>query len=363
MLETVKWGEYKITDLFTPLKSRGKLSKEDFSRDGDVPVYSSDTTNNGVLGFTKKRADYKISEEVPMYLVFGDHTRTMNIAIDDFSVMDNVKVLIPKIANKNIVFFICSSWKKVIPNLGYARHWSIAGKSNIMLPSIKGEINFDFMETFISEFEIDSISKLSAYLNIKGLKDYNLTKEEERVLFEYQNTSFKEFNSLSVFDIKNTKNILSKDIIENSGTTPYLCASSENNAISSYIAYDKNYMDEGNCIFIGGKTFIVSYQENNFYSNDSHNLALYLRNTEKRDKLTQLYLSTCVNKSLGHKYSWGDSISNAKIKKDNISLPVKDNDIDYDSMQILISAIQKLVIKDVVLYCNNKTKTTNNLSS
>ena len=155
--------------------------------------------------------------------------------------------------------------------------------------------------------------------------------------------------------MKNTKNILSKDIVENSGETPYLCASAENNAVSSYISFDGKYLDKGNCVFIGGKTFVVTYQEKDFYSNDSHNLVLYLKNEEKKSKLNQLYLATCINKSLGNKYSWGDSISNRKIQVDRVSLPTQNHEPNYAIMETFISAIQKLVIKDVVLYANRKT--------
>ena len=87
-------------------------------------------------------------------------------------------------------------------------------------------------------------------------------------------------------------------------------------------------------------------------------MTLRLKEESKRRKDIQLYIATCVNKSLGHKYSWGDSISNKKIKNDVISLPcIKDNP-NYDIMPILISAIQKLVIKDVVLYADKKIEAT-----
>ena len=58
----------------------------------------------------------------------------------------------------------------------------------------------------------------------------------------------------------------------------------------------------------------------------------------------------------GHKYSWGDSISNRKIQKDKISLPVKNKKPDYEIMETLIAAIKKLIIKDVVLYVEKKLK-------
>lgn len=210
------------------------------------------------------------------------------------------------------------------------------------------------MENFIADIEVERIEKLDTYLEASGLKDYVLTVEEEEILERFKNQKFDEFNVIDIFDVKNTGNILSRDIIKDSGTTPYLCASSENNGVSSYIAYDEKYLDKGNCVFIGGKTFVVSYQEKDFYSNDSHNLILYLKNEEVKSKLNQLYLASCINKSLGHKYSWDDSISNRKIQKDKVALPIKNHQPNYAIMETFISAIQKLVIKDVVLYVAEK---------
>jgi len=120
--------------------------------------------------------------------------------------------------------------------------------------------------------------------------------------------------------------------------------------VSSYISYDENYLDKGNCVFIGGKTFEVSYQEKDFYSNDSHNLVLYLKNNEKKSKACQLFLASCINKSLGHKYSWGDSISNRKIQKDKIQLPTKNKKIDFDFMESFIAQIEEERIEKLEAY-------------
>lgn len=47
-----------------------------------------------------------------------------------------------------------------------------------------------------------------------------------------------------------------------------------------------------------------------------------------------------------------------QVQNKNIALPIKNNQPDYETMEILISAIKKLVIKDVVLYVNEKINTT-----
>ena len=148
-----------------------------------------------------------------------------------------------------------------------------------------------------------------------------------------------EFRLTDIFVVKNTSNLLASDIIAGSGETPYLCASSENNAVSSYIKYDKEHLEKGNCIFIGGKTFVVTYQSKDFYSNDSHNLALYLK-AGTPSKAAFLYMASCVYKSLHRKYSWGNSISKAKIQEDIITLPVSNGKIDFAFMDSFIAELE-----------------------
>lgn len=159
-----------------------------------------------------------------------------------------------------------------------------------------------------------------------------------------------EFKLVDVFTVKNTSNILAYNIIEGSGTVPYLCASSENNAVSTYIDYDKKYLEKGNCIFIGGKTFVVTYQEEDFYSNDSHNLALYLKEGTK-SKNVFLYTASCIYKSLCSKYSWGNSISRAKIQDDVVTFPITDNGvIDFDFMESFIAELEAERVAELSAY-------------
>lgn len=230
----------------------------------------------------------------------------------------------------------------------------------VSLPVKHGKIDFDFMESLVAELESQLYIELDAYLSVTGLKDTRLSPGEEQAMANYGKVEFKMFAATEIFEIMNTGNILSREIVQDSGRIPYLCASAENNSVKSYIQYDESLINAGNCVFIGGKTFVVSYQGKAFFSNDSHNLALYPRECE-RNRLNLLYLAACVYKSLSHKYSWGYSISRAKIEKDKISLPVKDGKPDYSTMSILISAVQKLVIKDVVAYSDKKLAAAKNI--
>lgn len=160
-----------------------------------------------------------------------------------------------------------------------------------------------------------------------------------------------EFKITDIFDVKNTHNILSNEIVENSGNVPYLCASAEKNGVSTYISYNDDLIDKGNCIFIGGKTFVVTYQENDFFSNDSHNLALYLKFSEKRKKDVQIFIASCITRSVGYKYSWGNSISHKKIQNDYVFLPITpENKIDFDFMEAFIRELEEERIRELAAY-------------
>lgn len=312
--------------------------------------------NNGRKGYIN---------ENPIFLnhgntiAFGQDTATIFYQEKPYFTGDKIKIVKAKderFNKENAQFFIVAMMKSFsLFSWGNSSfNVSILKSTKIQLPTKNGNIDFAFIENFIAELEAQRIAELEAYLITTGLKDYTLTEAEQQALAEFESLEFKEFNVIDIFNVKNTKNILSRDIVENSGITPYLCASAENNAVSSYIAYDTNYLDKGHCIFIGGKTFVVTYQEKDFYSNDSHNLVLSLKKEQELSKKNYLYLATCIYRGLSYKYSWGNSISNKKIQTDRVALPTKNNQPDYALMQTFISAIQKLVIKDVVQYANRK---------
>ena len=148
-----------------------------------------------------------------------------------------------------------------------------------------------------------------------------------------------------------------------SGTTPYLCASADDNAVSSYIDYKSEFKEQGNCIFIGGKTFVVSYQESDFFSNDSHNLALYLSDEENATKPHLLFMASCIAHSLGHKYTWGNSISKQKIETDFVTLPVSaPGEIDFVFMENFIRELEEDRIRELVAYLKSSGLANNKLS-
>lgn len=359
-LQDIEWGEYKLKDLFEKIKVKALNYKtadlpSESTNQFVLPALTAGIQNQGLNNFVPKD-NATILKNVISISANGANTGATFYQNKEFTVLQDAYAIKWKfkddLLTDNLYLYLTASISKTIfGNYEWTNKagWEKIKTQKIQLPIKDGKIDFDFMESFIAELE--------AYLYITGLNDYTLTPQEQKALDDFENLEFEGFNVTDIFKVKNTGNILSRDIIENSGKTPYLCASAENNAVNSYISYNEKYKNEGNCIFIGGKTFIVTYQEKDFYSNDSHNLAFYLKKN-KRNKLNQLYLATCINKSLKYKYSWGDSISNKKVQKDKVFLPANNHQPNYFVMETFISAIQKLVIKDVVLYADRKIAAT-----
>lgn len=196
---------------------RRKIKGEDVAEKGIYPAYSSDRENNGIVGYYST-PEFVCDSNNPVYVIFGDHTRMMSIARNSFSVLDNVKVLRPYIKNTNALLFVFSVWKKQIPNLGYKRHWSIAKECRLRLPTKKGEIDIDFMESFIAELEAERVAELSAYLKVSGLDDYGLSdcmrKTNASLNEKMRNVKWGEYKLGTLFDIETTSSFNVEKLVD-----------------------------------------------------------------------------------------------------------------------------------------------------
>ena len=352
MLSQVEWGEYKIGDLFTLLKGRRKLTKEDLSSNGNITVYSSDTTNNGIMGYTEYCADYIIDQQSPIYLIFGDHTRAMHVATSDFCVMDNVKVLVPNFKKIRSLLFICSAWQKSIPNLGYSRHWSKAKCVKFFLPVKNGEIDFDFMERFIAELEAQRVAELEAYLTATGLKDYKLTVAEQKALDDFENLKWETFNLEKLFG-KSTRGKRLKSDDRIAGDLPFVTAGEADEGISAFIS-NKVEIFEANTTTID--MFGSAKYRNYKYGADDHIAVVH---TEKLSKFAAIFTTAAIHKSShAGQFDYSRNFYAKDADELNILLPVNNNEPDYSAMEVLISAIQKLIVKDVVQYSDRKITAT-----
>ncbi|MDR0300678.1 MAG: restriction endonuclease subunit S [Streptococcaceae bacterium] len=361
----VDWREYRIGDLFEVRK--GKRLPERVLEDtkGNIALISQSTQDNMVARYSGLQGANEIYQGNA--ITFGVNTKGFGFQKGKFYTIADVLFLKADFLNSRNANFIKPIIAKALPQDGWDKIFGLEKMKDlkVKLPTFNNEIAFGYIEEFVETLEAERLQTLEAYLKVTGLKNTVLTDAERESLARLdtvggaESIRWREFNLPDLFSIKNTHNILSRDIVENSGAVPYLTAGQGNNAVGTYISYDESQIDEGNSIFIGGKTFVVTYQERDYFSNDSHNLALYYNEYDKRTKENQLFMATAIYKSLSHLYSWGNSISRSKIQSDIVALPVSaDGEIDFDFVSNLMSAMQKVVIKGVVDWADKRIEKT-----
>ncbi|MBI1702570.1 restriction endonuclease subunit S [Lactobacillus crispatus] len=372
----VKYKEFKLGDLFEIQKVKGinksKLVNPNISTN-EYDYVTRTSLNNGIESTTDFVCDVPYNE--PNTFSLGLLQMTFFYRERSWYAGQFVRKIIPKfkLNTKIALYFntIFSRLSKVLLSVLVRHVDNVFRDSKVRLPVTDAdEIDFNYMEQYIAELEQQRLAELEqqrlaeldSYLKATGLNDYGLTDEDKKIL-AYK-PIFQEFKIVDLFNVVNTHSILKSQVanLEN-GNVPYLTAAEGNNAVLKYINCPKEWIDEGNCVFIGGKTMVVTYQEKDFCSNDSHNLALYFKDSRYKSPLIQQYFVGSVRKALSKKYSWDNSISKAKIRSDSVRLPVVSNtkNLDFNYMEKYIRTIEKLTIAEAVKYKDREILTTESL--
>jgi hypothetical protein len=323
------------------------------------PFYGQATMNNGIISYhqlTNKVLNNKNGK--PTILI---HSNNQNIVYLEtpFYLKDGhgaTSVLQSINLNKLNQMFIIASIDKVIK-----RKYSYNNKATkvelkntvINLPTKNGEIDYDFMESFIAELEAERIMELEAYLLATGLNNYTLTAEEQLVLEEFENVNWGTFNLEKLFG-KSTRGRRLKSADRISGNLPFVTAGESDEGVSAFIGNDVTIFS-GNTITID--MFGSAKYRNYKYGADDH---IAVVNTEKLTKNASIFITTAIHKS-SHtgKFNYGRNFYPKDADELNILLPIKKNkEPNYEITETFISAIHKLVIKDVVLYANRKIDAT-----
>ncbi len=74
-----------------------------------------------------------------------------------------------------------------------------------------------------------------------------------------------------------------------------------------------------------------------------------------------LYFMGAIRKVILERFNYNAKATKIGLKNTVIELPMINDDIDYKFMEDFIKVIQKLVIKDVVLWADKKIETTKNV--
>ncbi|MCB1658770.1 MAG: restriction endonuclease subunit S [Pseudomonadales bacterium] len=356
--------------MFT-IQSNPQLNKDSFSfnENGEYPYFTRTVFNNGIAGYVDYLDDdHKIKGNCLAVGMIGMQFFYMP---HDFYAGQFTKRVIPKsfTLNARLATYFISLLNKnqdALQNILVRDFESFLKKIKIQLPTQNGNIDFAFMEAFIAELEAERIAELEAYLLTTGLKDYNLTKEEEKTLDEFKNIKWGEFRLGVLFEKISTNKLpfkadeLPKEMI-GEYMLPCLTSSFKNQGLNYFVPKDAATILK-NVISIPSNSDIYRayFQSNEFtILSDAYAIRWIFTDIDLSSK-QYLFAVQCINKVTDLSiYSYKNKLGGWNVVKNKyIQLPIKNDKPDYEIMQTLISAIQKLVIKEVVQYADRKIEAT-----
>ncbi|OOC19282.1 restriction endonuclease [Helicobacter pylori] len=388
-LNAIKWGEFSYETIYELQKTTKLLSKKDCVENGKIPLFTSDSKNNGIVGYVNCEPSYKLKNNQCM-VVFGDHTRTFNIAKNDFCIADNVKVLKPiKNFSIRILLFINTMWGKKIIDKGYARHWSLAKTAKIQLPlkptaktQTLEDIDFTFMEKFIAELEQCRLAELEAYLKATGLENTTLSSDEENALNVFNGNHSGGGNtpcgltwqSFRLGDLFEIEKILSfnKDALTQGQDYDYITRTSQNQGVLQTTGFvNAENLNPPFTWSLGLLQMDFFYRKKSWYAGQF--MRKITPKTEIKNKINSRiahYFTTLLNALKRPLLSVLVRDIDKTFREQKIQLPLKPTantqtleDIDFDFMHTLINALMKQTIQGVAEYCGAKIQATKEIIS
>lgn len=366
-MQQVKWGEYKIEDLFSI--SNTLSFNSDVLVDGYEYDYITRTSfNQGILqttGFVNKENINSAGNWSLGLLQMDFFYRKKPWYAGQF-----VRKVIPKFElSDSAILFFTTLLNRLKPTLSSVLVRDVDNtflNSTIQVPiTADGKIDFGFIAEFVAELEAQRIAELATYLQATGLKDYTLTNIEQQLITR-KDIVWKEFQIGRLFEKITTKKLpyKAKDLPKQQigdYTLPCLTSSFMNQGLNYYVP-QKGATILKNVISIPSNSDVYrAYYQSNEFTVLSDAYAIRWKDSTVHISNNQyLFMVMCINKVTNLPiYSYKNKLGGWNVvSKKNILLPTKDGKIDFEYMDTYITAIKKLAIKDVVLYADEKISAT-----
>ena len=364
-LSEVKWGEYRLGDLFE-IQNTLSFNADRLTFGSDFDYITRTSLNQGILqetGFVNKENINEAGTWSLGLLQMDFFYRRKPWYAGQF-----IRKIIPKfeITESSVLFFTTLLNKqkpKLLPVLVRDVDKTFLNIV-IRIPVLgNGKIDFDFISSFIAELEAERIKELEAYLAVAGLKDYDLNEKEELILDSFDKIVWNKFKIGDLLEkaelgIKNktfNKKTDLSTVQDEAHPIPVTNAKFGDNGIMFWARKDDfetismaiDIIQNG--AIATGKVYPQPQETGVLWDSYLLTLKEFLPTKE-----ILFFLTTAIEKSIREKYSYEYKAYWSKVQDEYIMLPSQNGIPDYECMATFISAIQKEVIKDVVLFANRK---------
>ncbi len=382
-LNAIKWGEFKLGDLFEASNGDFDIQKRHINHKGEF-VITAGLSNNGVLG----QSDIKAK-------VFESHSITIDMfgcafyRSFPYKMVTHARVfsLKPKFEiNHKIGLFLSTLFFDYPKKFGYENmcSWAKIKNDKVILPlkptantqTLK-DIDFHFMEKFIAELEQCRLAELEAYLKATGLSNTTLSNDEENALnlFNGKNSgggntpcglTWQSFKLGDLFEIEKTLSF-NKDALTQGQDYDYITRTSQNQGVLQTTGFvNAENLNPPFTWSLGLLQMDFFYRKKSWYAGQF--MRKITPKTEIENKINSRiahYFTTLLNALKRPLLSVLVRDIDKTFREQKIQLPLKPTantqtleDIDFHFMRTLINALMKQTIQGVVQYSNAKIQAT-----
>lgn len=296
------------------------VSDEKYIVDGNCIVLIK--TGQGSVG----EAVYKANRFVASNNVYIARRNGMNRAIGNFLV-----AAINKQANRYSYGYIRNDGR-----LKQEKIWLPVGKDN--------KPDYKLIEQYMEELENNKVENYTKYCkkNIAQIGKIKKIKPLDEI----------QWDAFFINDIFNDpmrgKRIVDKDHIE--GNSPLVSSYGQSNGVTHFIGNNDNIRKFSDCLSIanGGSSAGLSFYHPYTFIASDHVTQCWNKNL---NKYQYLFLSTVITKALMGKYGFSHEISDPRIAREKIMLPItEDGEPDFNYMEQYIKNVMLQKYKEYLDY-------------
>lgn len=177
-----QWKPFYFTEVFTEIQRGKRLKKADHS-EGTVPYVSSTALNNGVDGFISNEGSVRKFEDC-ITIANSGSVGSAFFHKYEFIASDHVTQLKRKGLDKYAYLFMVPIINRLSEKYSFNREINDKRikREKILLPiNSKGEIDFDFMSSFMQEIEADILNTTLMFFK-KRLKNNEKRKQMQKIM-------------------------------------------------------------------------------------------------------------------------------------------------------------------------------------
>ncbi|WP_029362923.1 restriction endonuclease subunit S [Helicobacter pylori] len=384
-LNAIKWGEFKLGDLFEASNGDFDIQKRHINHKGEF-VITAGLSNNGVLG----QSDIKAK-------VFESHTITIDMfgcafyRSFPYKMVTHARVfsLKPKFEiNHKIGLFLSTLFFDYPKKFGYENmcSWAKIKNDKVILPlkptanaQTFKDIDFNFMEKFIAELEQCRLAELEAYLKATGLSNTTLSSDEENALnlFDGKNSgggggntpcglTWQSFKLGDLFEIEKTLSF-NKDALTQGQDYDYITRTSQNQGVLQTTGFvNAENLNPPFTWSLGLLQMDFFYRKKSWYAGQF--MRKITPKTEIENNINSRiahYFTTLLNALKRPLLSVLVRDIDKTFREQKIQLPLKPtantqtlDGIDFHFMHTFINALMKQTIQGVVQYSSAKIQAT-----